>query len=64
MLATQELQPAAPRQRRIRPACPNCGRSMHLTRTTARSGGLSDLQTFACGECAVWTTRAADDDAI
>lgn len=39
--------------------CPSCGRSMHLTRSTPRSG-LPDLQTFKCGECYVWLSESAD----
>jgi transposase-like protein len=44
-----------------KPACPNCGRSMHLARTTPRTGGFADLQTYRCGECGVSLTEAADD---
>ena len=42
------------------PACPNCGRSMHLTRTTPRDG-LPDQCVFKCGECSIWLTESADD---
>jgi hypothetical protein len=45
-----------------RPVCANCGRPMYLARTTPRSEGLSDLRTYSCGECGVWTTKAADDE--
>jgi predicted RNA-binding Zn-ribbon protein involved in translation (DUF1610 family) len=42
----------------VRPACPNCGRSMHLTRIKLGTGGLPDMGTFNCGECGVWVTKA------
>jgi hypothetical protein len=44
-----------------RPICPNCGRPMHLARSTPRAGGLSDLRTYNCGECGVGAIKAADD---
>jgi hypothetical protein len=43
------------------PACPNCGRSMHLARTAPRPEGLTDLHIYRCGECGVSLTQAADD---
>jgi transposase-like protein len=46
-----------------RPACPNCGRSMHLARIAPRTNGLSDLQIYRCGECGVSLTKAAGDGA-
>ena len=45
----------------FRPACPNCGRSMHLKRTSKGADGLTELRTFACGECGVYVTEAAGD---
>lgn len=45
----------------LRPACPNCGRSMHLKRTSKGADGLTELRTFACGECGVYLTEAAGD---
>ena len=45
----------------LRPACPNCGRAMHMTRMTPGTDGLPDLGTFRCGECGVWVTEAAGD---
>ena len=42
----------------VRPLCPNCGRSMHLIRITPRVAGLTNLQTFGCGECGVRSTEA------
>ncbi len=45
------------------PACPNCGRSMHLARIAPRSEGLSELHIYRCGECGVSLTEAADDAA-
>ena len=43
------------------PACPNCGRAMHVTRTMPRAGGLQDLRIYSCGECGVSLTEAAGD---
>ena len=58
MLVTHSsMQPVGDRLS-VRPLCPNCGRSMHLARITPRPGGLTDLQTFGCGECGVWATEA------
>lgn len=45
----------------LRPACPNCGRSMHLKRTSKSADGSTELRTFACGECGVYLTEAAGD---
>ncbi len=45
------------------PACPNCGRAMHLARIAPRSEGLPDLHIYRCGECGVSLTQAADDAA-
>jgi hypothetical protein len=70
MLAIQEnLRPAATRittGNRIieNPGCPNCGRPMHLARTSPRSQGLSDLHVYRCGECGVSLSQAADDGAV
>ncbi len=61
MLAFQESkQPVGDHTTKVRRPCPNCGRSMHFTRTTPRTGGLSDLLTFGCGECGIWATEAAN----
>ncbi len=43
------------------PACPNCGRSMHLSRSAPRPEGLSDLRVYRCGECGVSLVEAADE---
>jgi ribosomal protein L37AE/L43A len=43
------------------PACPNCGRSMHLARIAPRTEGLSDVRIYRCGECGVSLSEAADD---
>ena len=45
----------------LRPACPNCGRPMHVARLTPGTNGLPDLGTFRCGECGVWVTEPAAD---
>jgi hypothetical protein len=59
MLAMEELTQPICEQIGGRPACPNCGRSMHLTRIAPRASGLPDLKTYNCGECGVWLTAAA-----
>ncbi len=61
MLALQEVKRPVGDRSIVRRPCPNCGRSMHLTRTTPRTGGLPDLRTFSCGECGVWSIEAAPD---
>lgn len=43
------------------PACPNCGRAMHLARIAPRAEALSDSHIYRCGECGVSLTEAADD---
>jgi hypothetical protein len=43
------------------PACPNCGRSMHLSRSAPRPEGLTDLRVYRCGECGVSLVEAADE---
>ena len=45
------------------PACPSCGRSMHLARMAPRPDGLSELRVYRCGECGVSLAEAADDGA-
>jgi len=45
----------------LQPACPSCGRMLCLTRTIARTNGLSELRTYGCRECGVWVTEAADN---
>jgi len=45
------------------PACPSCGRSMHLARIAPRPEGLSELRVYRCGECGVSLAEAADDSA-
>jgi len=39
--------------------CPNCGRTMQLTRSTADTGGISQIRSFGCGECGIWTSEDA-----
>lgn len=45
------------------PACPNCGRPMHLVRVAPRPEGLTELRVYRCGECGVSLAEAADDGA-
>jgi rRNA maturation protein Nop10 len=44
-----------------RPACPNCGRSMHRMHIRLGADGFPELGTFRCGECGVSVTKAASD---
>jgi ribosomal protein S27AE len=60
MLAIQGLMRPVGDHIAARPACPNCGRPMHLTRHTPGTGGLADLRTYGCGECGVWVTEAVE----
>lgn len=63
MLATQNPLRSTGHPLTAGPACPNCGRSMHLARIAPRSEGLPDIHIFRCGECGVSLTEAADDAA-
>lgn len=60
-LITQNFPRPMGRPLTIGPACPNCGRSMHLARIAPRSEGLAELRVYRCGECGVSLTEAADD---
>jgi predicted RNA-binding Zn-ribbon protein involved in translation (DUF1610 family) len=53
MLAVQTLTRQVGGDAVTRPACPNCGRSMHMTRITPGMDGLPEVGTFRCGECGV-----------
>lgn len=53
MLAIQTLTREVGGNAALRPACPNCGRSMHMTRITPGMDGLPEVGTFRCGECGV-----------
>jgi hypothetical protein len=44
-----------------RPACPNCGRSMHRMHIMLGAEEFRELGTFRCGECGVSVTEAAGD---
>jgi hypothetical protein len=61
MLAGQKVTRQAGGDIAFRPPCPNCGRSMHITRVTPGTGGLPDLETFRCGGCGIWLTEAAGE---
>jgi predicted RNA-binding Zn-ribbon protein involved in translation (DUF1610 family) len=37
--------------------CPNCGRTMQLTRSTADTCGISEIRSYGCGECGLWITE-------
>jgi len=63
MLAMQNLSRPTTNPVTAGPACPNCGRSMHLARIAPRMDGLSELHIYRCGECGVSLTQAADDAA-
>jgi hypothetical protein len=61
MLAEQTSTRRMDRDFTLRPACPNCGRPMHMARIMPATGGVPDLGTFRCGECGVWVTEAVGD---
>ena len=63
MLAIQNSLRPADHPLTAGPACPNCGRAMHLARIAPRAQGLSDLHIYRCGECGVSLTEAADGGA-
>jgi hypothetical protein len=63
MLVVQNLSRPAGSPIAAGPACPNCGRPMHLARTAPRAEGLTDLRVYRCGECGVSLAEAADDSA-
>lgn len=43
-----------------RPACPSCGKPMHLARTIPGIGGLPELRVYSCRQCGVSITEAED----
>ncbi|MBV1697462.1 MAG: hypothetical protein KGK33_14485 [Hyphomicrobiales bacterium] len=62
MLGIHELTGTGHDAVKGRPLCPNCGRPMHVSRTTAKgAGGQPALRTYGCGECGVWVTEATND---
>jgi transposase-like protein len=63
MLAIQNSLRSAGNPITAGPACPNCGRSMHLARSAPRPEGLTDLRVYRCGECGVSLVEAVDDSA-
>lgn len=44
------------------PACPSCGRAMHLARIAPRQQERAELRVYRCGECGVSLSEAADED--
>ncbi len=61
MLVMQNLSRPAGNPIKASPACPNCGRSMHLSRIAPQPGGSAASHIFRCGECGVSLIEAADD---
>ena len=57
MLVSREASwtAAKPQWRQPYP-CPNCGRTMQLFRSAAHSGGISDIRSYGCAECGLWTS--------
>jgi hypothetical protein len=41
--------------------CPSCGQALQFARTVRGTDGLVDLQTFACRECSLGVTEAAEE---
>jgi predicted RNA-binding Zn-ribbon protein involved in translation (DUF1610 family) len=35
--------------------CPNCGRTMQLRRSATDTAGITEIQSFGCAECGLWT---------
>jgi transposase-like protein len=60
MLVMQNLSRPAGNPVKTGPACPSCGRSMHLARISPRPEGLMDMHIYRCGECGVSLSEAAD----
>jgi hypothetical protein len=63
MLVMQNLSRPSREPIKTGPACPSCGRSMHLARLAPRPDGLTELRIYRCGECGVSLAEAADDSA-
>jgi hypothetical protein len=44
--------------------CPNCGRTMQLTRSGATSSGVSGFHSYGCygcAECGIWAMEADEE---
>ena len=50
-----------PQWRQAHP-CPNCGRTMQLFRSAAHTGGISEIRSFGCAECGLWTSDFGGDE--
>ena len=37
--------------------CPSCGKRMGLIRSIAATSGYSELHTYGCRECGVWSRK-------
>jgi C4-type Zn-finger protein len=58
-MLSQESDRFARDQRTVPLPCPNCGRTMQLTRSTAHTGGICEIRNYGCAECGLWTTEDA-----
>ena len=61
MLAVQKSTRSGAERAILQPICPSCGALLRLARYTPGSGGLVALMTYACRDCGVWLTEAADN---
>jgi predicted RNA-binding Zn-ribbon protein involved in translation (DUF1610 family) len=61
MLLSREINSpfARPQWRQVHP-CPNCGRTMQLYRSTAHTGGISEIRSYGCAECGLWTSDSGN----
>lgn len=56
LLSREVVVPLSKPQWRQAHPCPNCGRTMQLFRSTAHTGGISEIRSFGCAECGLWTS--------
>jgi len=62
MLLSRETQAFARPQWRQAHPCPNCGRTMQLFRSAAHTGGISEIRSYGCAECGLWTSDFGSGD--